>query len=283
MAKYDIALLRQTKILFAGDNDELRKTQLEVFNRLFKKVYTAKDGREAIKVFLENKNEIDVIVSDINMLEFDGLHVASKIREVSTVPIILVSVYTDPHYTLKAIDLKIEKYLVKPVTINDIINAIEVSVKFHQKQEQEKLVVNYLKTNSKKNAKDLEELISENKKLENQNYKNELILDNYVISFTTDNKGIILRTSKYFCELMRFSEDELIGISVNSLRSKDAQTNITKKMLEVIKAKNSITYSCPFVTKNNLTFDFHILMIPLYNDDEMVSEYKFYLKSNYLV
>ena len=53
-------------------------------------------------------------------------------------------------------------------------------------------------------------------------------------------------------------------------------------MLEAIRAKNSMNYSCELVTKNNLTFDFDILMMLVYNQDELVDGYRFYLKSNYL-
>ena len=148
MAKYNIGLLRQITILFAEDEEDVRTSQLEVYNRLFKKVYSAANGKEAIEVFLKNKNEIDVIITDINMPDFDGLQVASKIRENPTVPIILATDHTDSKYTLQAIDLKIDKYLVKPVTLNEILSAVETTVEFHKKEEQEKLISQNLQNNS---------------------------------------------------------------------------------------------------------------------------------------
>lgn len=283
MANYDITLLRQTSILFAEDEDDIRETQAEVYNRLFKNVFIAKNGKEAVEIFAKHYKEIDVIITDINMPEYDGLQVAEKIREIAFTPVILASAYTDSKYTLKAIDLHIEKYLVKPVGMNEIIQAVESAVKSHQKEQKTKVLTKTLLNKSEQNTKEIDELLKENKKLENEIYKNKLILDNYVSSFTTDSKGNILDVSKYFCEVMQYKEDELIGTSINNLRSKDSQTNITKKMLEAIRAKTSTNYTCSFSTKSQLTLDFNILMMLIYNDEEMVEGYRFYLKSNYLV
>ena len=110
-------------ILVAEDEDELREYLVEYLQLFFINVYSAKCGQEAYKLYLEKKPEI--ILSDINMPNMDGLSLISLIRErdIKT-KIIVMSAYSDKEKLLSAIELNLVTYLVKPIkleTLKDIV------------------------------------------------------------------------------------------------------------------------------------------------------------------
>jgi len=69
-------------ILYAEDEESLRRGMEKSLKRLFKNVYVAKDGYEGIELFKEHT--IDVIISDINMPNINGIEMFQSIRELST-------------------------------------------------------------------------------------------------------------------------------------------------------------------------------------------------------
>jgi YesN/AraC family two-component response regulator len=250
---------------------------------MFKNVYIAKDGENALELFKEHINQIDIIITDINLPQLDGIKFAQDVQKLSTTPIIIISQETNPSYTTKAVELGIKKYMLKPVSVNEIIQVIEKAVTRHKEEKKNNQITKTLLEQSGKNMKALEELISENKKLQVENKIQRTVIDNYVATFTTNKKGVILEASHYFCELMKTTEEDLIGTDVNTLRSANSQSNITKKMLEAVRTKTAIDYPCIFTNKSGLNLDFEVKMVLFFNNEELVDGYHFYLKSSYLV
>lgn len=74
------------------------------------------DGLSAL-YYLQDHPEIDLIVTDIRMPRFDGLELISKIREInSSLPIIIISGYSEFSYAKKAVDYHVFRYILKPVS-----------------------------------------------------------------------------------------------------------------------------------------------------------------------
>ena len=195
MATFDIAKLRQITLLYVEDESDLRKTEGQVYNKLFKKVYAAEDGLEALSVFQKHKDEIDVIVTDINMPRMNGIEFSKEVLKTTNIPIIITSAHSHAEFTTKAIEFGVKKHLIKPITINEIIQDIEEVVTEHHKEKKRLTVTKQLLTDNQKNSKVMEDLLAENKKYEKQNtlYKN--IINEFVATFMTDSKGLILETS----------------------------------------------------------------------------------------
>lgn len=110
--------------------DEIQTIQsIDFFlKRLFKDVFIAQDGEEALRLFSENKP--DVIILDISIPKMDGLKVASKIREQnSEIPIIFVTAHSDNDKLLKAINLQTYSYLVKPIRVDELNQIILKCIK----------------------------------------------------------------------------------------------------------------------------------------------------------
>jgi len=66
-----------------------------------------------------------LIISDIVMEYEDGIYLVKKIRQTNlSVPIIILSAYPKEEYLLKLINLKIDQYLLKPTTNQELFAAI---------------------------------------------------------------------------------------------------------------------------------------------------------------
>lgn len=101
-------------ILYVEDDDTVRENFTEILEQYFSEVVTASDGKNALKLYYEYKPDIALL--DISIPYMSGLHVASKIREVDEkIQIIMLTAYSDQEKLLKAVNLQLFAYLIKPV------------------------------------------------------------------------------------------------------------------------------------------------------------------------
>jgi len=112
-------LLNEVSLLYVEDDIKLSNKATHFFEKLFSKVYQARNGKEGLELFLKHRPQI--VVSDIEMPEVNGLEMAKQIRDVDKdVKIVITSAYDDKEYLLKTIDIGITGYMVKPIPINNI-------------------------------------------------------------------------------------------------------------------------------------------------------------------
>jgi len=117
-------ILSTKTVLYAEDNDTLRASIVELLSRYFATVYEAKDGKEALEIY--HRHMPDVVFSDIDMPLLDGLELSTKIRQDSkTKPIVIISAYSDTPKLLKAIELSLVKYLIKPIKPSEFKEALK--------------------------------------------------------------------------------------------------------------------------------------------------------------
>ena len=131
------------KILYAEDNEKIRDSYVLVLKRYFKEVIEACDGKEALKLY--NSSKPDIVLTDINMPELDGLELIRSIRQNDkTTKVIVLSAYSDQEELMKAIPLGLFAYLVKPIK-GDVLKKVLTDVASHtKKSEQLKLSNEYV-------------------------------------------------------------------------------------------------------------------------------------------
>jgi len=145
------------KVLVVEDNHELRAFIHNVLGADFK-VEVAETGKVAFDV-LQNFVP-DLIVSDVQMPEMDGLSFSQKIKstfETSHIPIILLSALTQKNQILEGIEIGVDDYITKPFDIDVLvakINAILknrelVRARFMEKAEQEPVKIEITNTRDK--------------------------------------------------------------------------------------------------------------------------------------
>jgi YesN/AraC family two-component response regulator len=118
-------LLKTVTVLYVEDEERIRLTMYNVFVKLFKKVYVAVDGKDGFELYKEiisKDEEIDIVVADINMPVMSGLDMLESIREFDKdLPFILTTAHAESDYLLRAIDLNVRHYAVKPLQIKNVM------------------------------------------------------------------------------------------------------------------------------------------------------------------
>lgn len=126
-------ILKNLKVLIVEDETKIATLLRNSIKDLFYRVTTAKDGIDGLTKF--NTFKPDIIISDIMMPLCDGLEMSYKIRELnSTIPIIILSAHSEKERLLKAIDLGINKYFIKPFDIEEFIEYLHTLAKKLNKQ-----------------------------------------------------------------------------------------------------------------------------------------------------
>jgi len=113
--------------------EDCKVTQLllsSIVNDIVESIIFADDGVDGYKKFLKNK--IDLIITDYNMPNEDGLAMVEKIRKKDTnIPIILISALDDLEVATRALNLDINAFVKKPIDKDELLNAIEKTAKVY--------------------------------------------------------------------------------------------------------------------------------------------------------
>lgn len=119
-------VLKNSSILLAEDEENLRNSFKKVLLLYVKEVFTASNGEEAFELYQNHRP--DIVITDVKMPKLNGLELIKKIRkENQETPIIVTSAYTDKDLLLESIKLSLVDYLVKPIKEKDLIALLEIS------------------------------------------------------------------------------------------------------------------------------------------------------------
>ncbi|MDR1832445.1 MAG: response regulator transcription factor [Fusobacteriaceae bacterium] len=100
------------KILVVDDEWKIRKLIKDYLTREEYSVDEAEDGEKGLELFYQKK--YDLVILDIMLPKVDGWSVCRKIRDESTIPVIMLSARTDESDQLFGFELKADDYIVKP-------------------------------------------------------------------------------------------------------------------------------------------------------------------------
>ena len=112
------------KILVVDDESRMRKL---VRDFLVKKDFTvleAEDGAQAVDIFFGTK-DIALIILDVMMPKMDGWQVCREIRELSDVPIIMLTAKSDERDELLGFELGVDEYISKPFSPKILVARVE--------------------------------------------------------------------------------------------------------------------------------------------------------------
>jgi len=115
--------LKELKILHVEDEESLARLLKEAIGDSFHSFTIAKDGVEGMELF--KKIKPDIVITDIMMPHKTGLEMAKEIREVNaSIPIIVLSAFSEKEKLFGAIDAGVSKYFLKPYHAEDILEYI---------------------------------------------------------------------------------------------------------------------------------------------------------------
>lgn len=114
--------------LLVEDESKIRESMANALKESFKDVITAQNGDEGIKKF--RKYNPNIVITDILMPIKNGLDMSKEIKEISPeTPVVVLSAFNDKDKLIKAIDVGVDKYLLKPIDMDELIFALETLAK----------------------------------------------------------------------------------------------------------------------------------------------------------
>ncbi len=245
----EFGILKDSTLLYLEDDEIIRKETLSIFQKFFKKVYTAENGKTGFEEYTLHKKEIDIVLTDISMPEMDGIEFMAEVRkETYKLPILIITAFNDVSQIIKAIKYKISDYIVKPMQVN---TTLKILTRILQDNLNEKLV-----------NKQQQEL---------QVYKD--ILDKENLVSETDLKGIITYVNDIFCEVSGYTKEELIGQNHNIVRHPDISSKIYEKLWETIKNGKTWTGKLKNLKKNGETYYIKSTIFPIFDSDGNIEKY----------
>ena len=129
-------------VLYAEDDPNIQLELSSILEIYFHKVILANDGQEGLTLFKQNPS-IELIISDIQMPNMDGLDMIKGIRKLNdTIPVIITTAFNDQEYFIRSIDLNVTRYLIKPIEEEPMEKAFyDVSKSIFEKKEYEQLKI----------------------------------------------------------------------------------------------------------------------------------------------
>jgi len=123
---------KKTTVLTADDDPQLlrlmtRNLQLEGYE-----VLAASDGQQALEQ-IEMKVP-DLVLLDVMMPKLDGFTVCHKVREFSSVPIIIVTARGQDQDKIRGLDLGADDYLTKPFSVDELLARVRAVLRRAQKK-----------------------------------------------------------------------------------------------------------------------------------------------------
>ena len=128
-------------VLVVDDESRMRKLIRDFLSQKQYKILEAGDGEEALQVFEENQNSINLILLDVMMPKLDGWSVLRQIRQTSKVPIVMLTARGEEQDELFGFELGVDEYISKPFSPKILVARVEAILK--RTQAEENKVIDY--------------------------------------------------------------------------------------------------------------------------------------------
>lgn len=110
-------------ILVADDEQRMRKLVCDFLKKEGYSTFEAQNGKQALDIF--SSNNIDLLILDVMMPEYDGWAVCREIRKSSMVPIIMLTARGEESDELFGFDLGADEYISKPFSLRILMARVQ--------------------------------------------------------------------------------------------------------------------------------------------------------------
>ena len=119
-------LIKTLTILYVEDEPDLQQSICRFLEPFVARVLTAQNGEEGLRLFREQQETIDLLITDIAMPIMDGIAMVDAIRQIdSEIPIIYTTAFDDSSFLMKTIEQSVTAYILKPVDIEKLFAGIQ--------------------------------------------------------------------------------------------------------------------------------------------------------------
>ncbi|XP_057550639.1 two-component response regulator ORR24-like [Amaranthus tricolor] len=110
------------RVLVVDDDVTCLKLMDNLLKKCQYKVTTTNQAREALRMLHENRNRFDIVITDVEMPDMDGIRLLQLVGLEMNLPVIMLSAYSDTKRVMQGIRNGACDYLVKPVRIQELQN-----------------------------------------------------------------------------------------------------------------------------------------------------------------
>jgi PAS domain S-box-containing protein len=239
---FDQNFLKTLTVLYVEDDAHARSSLVNVLEKVVHKVYVAEDGRQGLEYFKKQKENIDIIVSDINMPHMDGLELLESVRYFSKdIPFIFTTAHQDNDFLLGALKFGVTHYANKPVDIKDLMLKIQ-SECMNKYQFQKALHM----------------------QKESELYLN--ILNQMAIVSQTDLVGDITYVNDTFCDVSGYEEVEIIGNKHSIVAHPNTPDEVYQEMWSTLRKKEKWIGKLKNKNKDGESYFVNANIFPIFDD-----------------
>src|SRR5262245_50210506 len=116
-----------SKVLVVDDEPQITRVLRTVLTSQGYQVRTAPEGESALSNFKEWSPEL--VITDLYMPHMDGVELCRRIRELSTVPIIVLSVKGEEKTKVEALDSGADDYVTKPFGMDELMARVRAALR----------------------------------------------------------------------------------------------------------------------------------------------------------
>lgn len=241
-------LLKKTagnlRVLYVEDDSMLRAETSNFFRQIYKKIDLATDGKEGMELykqyFLDNNSYYDIVITDIQMPNLNGIDMCKEILEINKEQkIIVISAHEEKEYLLEAINIGIDGFIQKPLNIDKAIEVLYKTCITFQSDD-----LQYFRA-----------------------------LTEASIVSKTDINGSITYVNDNFCKITGYKHDEMIGANHNMFRHPSSSNILYEEMWNTITLGKIWRSSMTNLNKDGSDFIFEITIIPLVDVRGNIKEY----------
>ncbi len=122
-------LLHNLRVLYVEDEELTRKEMSKFLRRRIGKLYLAENGKEGLEIYKDQRP--DIVIADLVMPTMGGIEMIERIRSMGdTCFIMITSALGDVDSILETVDIGIEKYIIKPIDTDKLVESlIDVGLK----------------------------------------------------------------------------------------------------------------------------------------------------------
>ncbi|MBA2646149.1 MAG: response regulator transcription factor [Pyrinomonadaceae bacterium] len=115
------------RILIVDDEPQITRVLRRSLTTHRYEVRTAADGEAALELFADWKP--DLVITDLSMPHMSGLELCRRLRAVSSVPIIVLSVKSEEQVKVEALDSGADDYVTKPFGVDELLARVRASLR----------------------------------------------------------------------------------------------------------------------------------------------------------
>jgi len=116
-----------TSILVVDDDEDIRALVGELLERAGHGVIKAPDGASALKLFYSRKP--DLVVLDVSMPGLDGWEVLNRIRELSDVPVLMLTARAEELEKVRGLRAGADDYVTKPFGRQELLARVDATLR----------------------------------------------------------------------------------------------------------------------------------------------------------